>query len=96
MKALIPIHHSVQERFARSRGFRPRPYGMSVIAMPHEARECIESIVLSIYTDMVNSGASLQETLAAVYLSGCENRSEERRVGKECLTQCRSRWSPYH
>src|SRR5213082_4290109 len=21
-------------------------------------------------------------------------RSEERRVGKECLTQCRSRWSP--
>ena len=24
------------------------------------------------------------------------NRSEERRVGKECLHQCRSRWSPYH
>ena len=23
-------------------------------------------------------------------------RSEERRVGKECLSQCRSRWSPYH
>ena len=23
-------------------------------------------------------------------------RSEERRVGKECLFQCRSRWSPYH
>ena len=23
-------------------------------------------------------------------------RSEERRVGKKCLTQCRSRWSPYH
>ena len=23
-------------------------------------------------------------------------RSEERRVGKECLRQCRSRWSPYH
>ena len=22
--------------------------------------------------------------------------SEERRVGKECLSQCRSRWSPYH
>ena len=25
-----------------------------------------------------------------------ENRSEERRVGKECLRLCRSRWSPYH
>src|SRR3546814_4260486 len=28
------------------------------------------------------------ETLAA--------RSEERRVGKECVSTCRSRWSPYH
>src|SRR6187397_3402319 len=25
-----------------------------------------------------------------------EARSEERRVGKECCTPCRSRWSPYH
>ena len=24
------------------------------------------------------------------------DRSEERRVGKECLSVCRSRWSPYH
>ena len=24
------------------------------------------------------------------------SRSEERRVGKECVTTCRSRWSPYH
>ena len=23
-------------------------------------------------------------------------RSEERRVGKECPSKCRSRWSPYH
>src|SRR3546814_15017313 len=23
-------------------------------------------------------------------------RSEERRVGKECVSACRSRWSPYH
>ena len=25
-----------------------------------------------------------------------KGRSEERRVGKECLHACRSRWSPYH
>ena len=24
------------------------------------------------------------------------SRSEERRVGKECASMCRSRWSPYH
>ena len=27
---------------------------------------------------------------------GAAGRSEERRVGKECLRLCRSRWSPYH
>ena len=27
---------------------------------------------------------------------GVATRSEERRVGKECVTTCRSRWSPYH
>src|SRR3546814_13247484 len=26
----------------------------------------------------------------------CRGRSDERRVGKECVRQCRSRWSPYH
>src|SRR5213592_3306733 len=29
-------------------------------------------------------------------LAAGEARSEERRVGKECATLCRSRWSPYH
>ena len=29
-------------------------------------------------------------------LDELRNRSEERRVGKECLRLCRSRWSPYH
>src|SRR3546814_12849169 len=26
----------------------------------------------------------------------CSRRSEARRVGKECVSTCRSRWSPYH
>src|SRR3546814_8871882 len=29
-------------------------------------------------------------------LEGFDWRSEERRVGKECVSTCRSRWSPYH
>jgi GTP-binding protein LepA len=29
-------------------------------------------------------------------MAGKEQRSEERRVGKECRRLCRSRWSPYH
>ena len=38
--------------------------------------------------------ASLSRPRAAPLPSG--RRSEERRVGKECTEQCRSRWSPYH
>ena len=30
------------------------------------------------------------------FVSGDGVRSEERRVGKECVSTCRSRWSPYH
>ena len=43
---------------------------------------------------------SLEKAYISSPLSYKENlhkeRSEERRVGKECLRLCRSRWSPYH
>src|SRR3546814_4597726 len=32
----------------------------------------------------------------AVHVDSQADRSEERRVGKECVSTCRSRWSPYH
>src|SRR3546814_4684417 len=31
-----------------------------------------------------------------VHAARASDRSEERRVGKECVSTCRSRWSPYH
>src|SRR3546814_12963134 len=34
-----------------------------------------------------------RERFIVISFSG---RSEERRVGKECVSTCRSRWSPYH
>src|SRR3546814_2410273 len=37
-------------------------------------------------------GALVPEALKHVR----KGRSEERRVGKECVSTCRSRWSPYH
>src|SRR3546814_8218667 len=33
---------------------------------------------------------------AAGRAGAADRRSEERRVGKECVSTCRSRWSPYH
>ena len=46
------------------------------------------------------SGAEIRGHVSRVEPAGttgrAKNRSEERRVGKECRTVCRSRWSPYH
>src|SRR3546814_16937343 len=33
---------------------------------------------------------------ASAVIDDDDLRSEERRVGKECVSTCRSRWSPYH
>src|SRR3546814_13054681 len=44
--------------------------------------------IANILTFWINTTNSIPTTLAV--------RSEERRVGKECVSTCRSRWSPYH
>src|SRR3546814_4510369 len=38
----------------------------------------------------------VRESRPAQLATVMSNRSEERRVGKECVSTCRSRWSPYH
>src|SRR3546814_8656429 len=55
----------------------------------------VQTCALPIYTEplMLRSPSSRADS------RGCrpvEMRSEERRVGKECVSTCRSRWSPYH
>src|SRR3546814_20824349 len=44
-----------------------------------------------ILTLLLKGGSALSLTLLTE-----ATRSEERRVGKECVSTCRSRWSPYH
>src|SRR3546814_1995740 len=38
--------------------------------------------------------AAENDEVKAIFMP--HNRSEERRVGKECVSTCRYRWSPYH
>src|SRR3546814_8599554 len=60
-------------------------------------------------SDVCSSDLDPERSLIASMLSGRDlvvtwktksgaviKRSEERRVGKECVSTCRSRWSPYH
>lgn len=49
---------------------RIRPDDMDTTKIPSDMRKMIENESLSIFTAMTNAGASLQQTLAAVFLSG--------------------------
>src|SRR3546814_12091313 len=70
-------------------GYAPRPENVA-------EREHLEKLDVLTFVYPVWFGtppAMLKGYLERVVGSG---RSEERRVGKECVSTCRSRWSPYH
>src|SRR3546814_18921224 len=51
-------------------------------------------VEIAVERELAVSG--IWETLVAAVSNLVENRSEERRVGKECVSPCRSVWSTYH
>src|SRR3546814_10944312 len=56
---------------------------------------------LYLYSAAETLGTARQEMIEALHSGKAKystifNRSEERRVGKECVSTCRSRWSPQH
>ena len=64
-------------------------------------REQIKWFERNVQSVEQRSGEELGRARFAVYgkntyPDGTFTRSEERRVGKECTSWCRSRWSPYH
>src|SRR3546814_13434260 len=52
-------------------------------------------IVLSSLEQMKDSGGKVIADRYYIHWQRCRGRSAERRVGKECVSKCRSRWSPY-
>lgn len=64
MTPIKPMHPSRLKSYART------PKGMSQARLPVEIREMVESEALAIFADMSNAGCSLQQTLAAIFLSG--------------------------
>ena len=65
-------------------------------AEPHEQREhdALQGFFFGGCCDIFFFSAASSSSISGVAL--LSPRSEERRVGKECMVQCRSRWSPYH
>src|SRR3546814_12412301 len=50
-------------------------------------------LVFAIIAESASMRAALQEVKK---VRGSNSRSEKRSVGKECVSTCRARWSPYH
>lgn len=67
-----PRHHSL----VRKRRF---PRGLDRVAITDEQRVAIQSIALDVFATCANAGLSLQEILAAVYLTGLEHGSNASR-----------------
>ena len=74
---------------------------VGVIGVPKEVLQLLGELkyrtsygqnVLKHSTEMAHIAGVIAEEVGA----DIKTRSEERRVGKECLSVCRSRWSPYH
>src|SRR3546814_4493407 len=51
---------------------------------------------LTMTQNRYNAGVAAQADVEVSRAQLENGRSEERRVGKECVSTCRSRWSPYH
>src|SRR3546814_7135371 len=68
--------------------------GMQAIAKRQAEilRQTVEELQKNVQSLMEN-GAPEAKVAKGTELT---KRSEERRVGKECVSTCRSRWSPYH
>src|SRR3546814_4662199 len=57
----------------------------------HEVRRKLSLLARGVQHD----GTGIEVQIPHISGTGLD-RSEERRVGKECVSTCRSRWSPYH
>src|SRR3546814_11929550 len=64
----------------------------------HDRLEQLDAGLLSRFTHRTTRAdfERQRRRIDVVILTIDEVRSEERRVGKECVSTCRSRWSPFH
>src|SRR3546814_18027017 len=84
-----PLHLATDTR--KSSPMRSAIVAISLLCS-HESSKLVGAVVM-----MVEPLIFVEKSPSASgWYRGCPSRSEELRVGKECVSTCRSRWSPYH
>src|SRR3546814_10464398 len=70
--------------------------GVQTCALPICVRRSKVEVVHESFLLFAADYSSQRQRVSYVQSSLRVDRSEERRVGKECVSTCRSRWSPFH
>src|SRR3546814_20908146 len=93
----VPVEPDLDARFGdlvlRSGQFAGLLYGLFSLLWPNV--RVSHFLRASATPELFLSGGFWLFALPLLY-AVASGRSEERRVGKECVSTCRSRWSPYH
>ena len=74
-------------------------WNIASAALPGSLSEFIGTSTTSLAVGTGTKSLTITKGLSLItgdYVLIVTTRSEERRVGKECASMCRSRWSPYH
>src|SRR3546814_19247197 len=97
---------SVGERGVYNRAWQPLLFDVDTIPFPHEGREqatldaleaaCAQKLAAFIVEPLILGAGGMLIYPAWVLAEMRAIRSEERRVGQECVSTCSSRLSPFH
>ena len=71
-------------------------YAAGLVAFNSLFQVVFYSLYAYVFVTLVPHWLGLPGMVLHITVAEVAKRSEERRVGKECRTVCRSRWSPYH
>src|SRR3546814_11161980 len=90
----IPRFQHVRQRFSGAAINRIADEGMA--DMRHMDAHLVRAPGFELAFDQSRIFQRLDRPVMGDRMLAAPLRSEERRVGKECVSTCRSRWSPYH
>src|SRR3546814_4238509 len=69
---------------------------VAIVAKHDGLAHAAAQVVAALAAEHDGIAVAVEPVVAACRRIDRTERSEERRVGKECVSTCRSRWSPYH
>src|SRR3546814_14706209 len=91
---LTSFHFGIPSRLSSALALARSQLVDSMIALKSQKNDDVECP--NAYRVRIGAQTTIPKDFSGSELEKFRFRSEERRVGKACVSTCRSRWSPYH